>query len=118
MIRRQIFTASPPRGDYILGSTGVSWNVDRTNGDGTVMRISAGERNKKSALAALLSLAEGDKTDAWEPVGTNSYRLIKRHRAVSFPDHQDGADSRDKPQDSFPPRPPRGGGGSGNHHKQ
>jgi hypothetical protein len=80
LIRQQIFTASPPCGDYILGSTGVSWNVDRTNGNGSVMRISAGERNKKTALAALLSLAEGDKTDAWEPVGTNSYRLIKRHR--------------------------------------
>ena len=80
MIRRQIFTTRPPDGDYILGSTGVSWNVDRATGDGTVMRISAGERNKKIALASLVSLAEGDKVDAWEPVGIDSYRLIRRHR--------------------------------------
>ncbi|HEY5616729.1 MAG TPA: hypothetical protein VIK60_02230 [Vicinamibacterales bacterium] len=79
-MRRQIFTARPTRGDYILGSTGVSWHVDRTNGDGAVMRISAGERNRKIALASLLSLAEGDKADAWEPFGNNSYRLIERHR--------------------------------------
>jgi hypothetical protein len=80
VIRRQIITSRPLRGDYILGSTGVSWNIDRTHGDGTVMRISAGERIKKIALASLLSLAEKDNTDAWEPVGTSAYRLIKGYR--------------------------------------
>jgi hypothetical protein len=45
------------------------------------MSISAGERNKKIALATLLSLAEGDKTDAWETVGTGSFWLIKRYRS-------------------------------------
>jgi hypothetical protein len=80
LIRRHVFTASPTGGDYILGSTGVSWHVDRRNDGGTVMRISAGERNRKIALASLLSLAQTDHTDAWEPAGVNSYRLIEKHR--------------------------------------
>jgi hypothetical protein len=80
VIRRRTFTECPSRGDYILGATGVSWSVDRTNGDGSVNRISAGERNKKIALASLLSLAESDHTDAWEPFGSSAYRLIKGHR--------------------------------------
>jgi hypothetical protein len=81
VIRRDIFTANPPRGDYILSPTGLTWGVRRTNGNGSVMNISAGERNRKIALATLLSLAEGDKADAWETVGTGSFRLIKRYRS-------------------------------------
>jgi len=80
VIRRDVFTASPPGGDYILSSTGLTWHVRRTNGSGSVMSISAGELNRKSALAALLSLAEGDKADAWEAAGTGSFRLIRRYR--------------------------------------
>lgn len=80
LIRRRIFTGRPATGDYILSTTGVSWNVDCANGDETVKRIRAGERNRKTALASLLSLAQGEKTDAWEPAGTGSYRLIKRYR--------------------------------------
>jgi len=79
--RRDIFTAQPPRGDYFLSPTGLTWGVRRTNGHGSVMDISAGERSKRIALAALLSLAEGDKADAWEPAGTGSFRLIKRFRS-------------------------------------
>jgi hypothetical protein len=80
-MRRDIFTANPPRGDYFLSPTGLTWGVRRTNGNGSAMSISNGERDKKRALATLLSLAEGDKTDAWETVGTGSFWLIKRYRS-------------------------------------
>lgn len=80
-MRRDIFTAHPPRGDYFLSPTGLTWGVRRMNGSGSVMSISEGERNRKIALAAVLSLAEGDKADAWEPAGTGSFRLIKRFRS-------------------------------------
>ena len=81
MIGRDIFSVDPPSGDYILSTTGLTWNVRRTNGDGSVMCVSDGERNKKSAVATLLSLAEGDKSDAWETAGRGSFRLIKRFRS-------------------------------------
>ena len=80
MIRRGIFTATPPAGDYLLSTTGLTWNVDRTSADGGVLRIHAGERDKKRALAALLGLAAGDRADAWETAGVGSYRLIERYR--------------------------------------
>ena len=78
---RDIFSADPPSGDYILKPTGLTWGVDRTTGTGSVMRIATGEQQKKAALATLLSLAKGDGTDAWESAGTVSYRLIKRFRS-------------------------------------
>lgn len=80
MIRRAIFTTNPTRGDYILSPTGLTWHVRRTDGHGSVLSISAGERNRKTALATLLSLAEGDKADAWETAGPGSFRLVKRYR--------------------------------------
>ena len=80
MIRRDIFTATPPSGDYMLSTTGLTWSVDRTRSDGVVVRVVAGERNRKGALARLLALADGDSTDAWESFGAGSYRLIKRCR--------------------------------------
>ena len=80
MMRRDVFTERPPHGDYILSPTGFSWDVRRATGNGSVMSISAGERDRKVALASLLALAEGDKADAWETVGTGSFWLIKRYR--------------------------------------
>lgn len=80
-MHRDIFTADPPRGDYLLSPTGLTWGVRRVNDTGGVMSISEGERNRKKAVAALLSLAEGDKADAWEPAGPGSFRLIKRYRS-------------------------------------
>lgn len=80
MRRRAVFTARPPHGDYILSPTGFSWDIRRATSNGSVMGISAGERNRKVALASLLALAEGDKADAWETVGTGSFWLIKRYR--------------------------------------
>ncbi len=80
---RAIYTADPPQGDYFLSPTGLTWHVRRTNGHGSVLSVSAGERNRKSALATLLSLAEGDKADAWETAGPDSFRLIKRFRIAA-----------------------------------
>jgi len=80
VIRRGIFTAVPPAGDYVLSTNGATWNVDRAKGSSTVLRLVAGERNRKSALTALLGLAGADKTDAWETAGPGSYRLVQRYR--------------------------------------
>jgi hypothetical protein len=80
VIRRNIFTAAPPDGDYILSTSGATWNIDRTKADRAVLRLVSGERNRKSALAALLGLAATDKTDAWETAGPGSYRLVQRYR--------------------------------------
>jgi hypothetical protein len=80
MMRRDVFTARPPYGDYILSPTGFTWDVRCATGTGSVMSISTGERNRKVALASLLALAERDKADAWETVGTGSFWLIKRYR--------------------------------------
>ena len=80
MLRRETLTANPPNGDYILSPTGYSWNVRRSIGDGSVQSITAGERKKALALARLISLAEADKTDAWETVGTGVLWLLRRFR--------------------------------------
>ena len=80
MFRRETLTANPPDGDYILSPTGYSWNVRRSIGGGSVQSISAGERKKAVALASLLSLAEADKTDAWESAGTSVFWLLRRFR--------------------------------------
>lgn len=79
-MQRPIFSPAPPNGDYILNPTGVTWGVRRTNGDGSALAISDGEHDKKTAVAAMLSLAKGDKTDAWEPAGPGSFRLLQRYR--------------------------------------
>jgi len=80
-MRRDVFTAHPPHGDYILSPTGFTWDVRRATGNGSVMSISTGERNRKAALASLLVLAEGDKADAWETAGTGSFWLLQRYRS-------------------------------------
>ena len=80
MLRRETLTINPPDGDYILSPTGYSWNVRRSIGDGSAQSIAAGERKKALALASLISLAEADKTDAWETVGTSVFWLLRRFR--------------------------------------
>lgn len=80
MLRRKTFTTAPPDGDYILSPTGYSWNVRRSNGDGSVQSIAAGERTRVVALASLIALAEADKTDAWETVGNGVFWLLRRFR--------------------------------------
>ena len=81
MLRRAVFTARPPDGDYILSSTGFTWGIGRSNVDGSLLQMFAGERQKNVALATLLMLADRDGADAWETVGTDSYRLVKRYRS-------------------------------------
>ena len=80
MWRRETLTTAPPGGDYILSPTGYSWNVRRSNGDGSVQSIAAGQRTRAVALASLMALAEADKTDAWETVGTGEFWLLRRFR--------------------------------------
>lgn len=80
MLRRETFTASPPAGDYILSPTGYSWNVRRSIGNGSAQSIAEGERKKAVARSRLVSLAEADKTDAWETVGTGVFWLLRRFR--------------------------------------
>ena len=80
MLRRNVYTVRPPAGDYILCPTGVTWNIRRSNDDGSFMQMTAGEREKNVALGTLLMLADGSGADAWETVSTGSYRLVKRYR--------------------------------------
>jgi hypothetical protein len=77
VIRRGVFTTAPPVGDYVLSTSGLTWNVDRTSAAGALSRILAGEANKKTARAALLRLADADKAGAWENIGAGSYQLIE-----------------------------------------
>ena len=80
MFRRAILTTNPPDGDFILSPTGYSWNVRRSLGNGSVQSITAGERKKDIALASVISLADADKTDAWETVGTGVFWLLQKFR--------------------------------------
>ena len=81
MFRRTVFTARPPDGDYILSPTGFTWSIGRSNVDGSLMQMTAGERKRNVALSTLLMLADRDGADAWETVGTGSYWLVKRYRS-------------------------------------
>ncbi|HSG01711.1 MAG TPA: hypothetical protein VLA20_11290 [Vicinamibacterales bacterium] len=80
MIRRAVFSTVPQRDDYVLTPTGLTWNIDRAHGDGSVSRVSSGERDRAVAQRALLSLAARDGTDAWAGAGIRFYQLIERHR--------------------------------------
>jgi hypothetical protein len=80
LMRRAVFITVPPRDDYVLRATGLTWNVDRSHGDGSVSRVSVGERDRAVALGALRSLAARDGTDAWAGAGVGVYRLIERNR--------------------------------------
>lgn len=81
---RQTLTADPPHGDFVLSPTGYSWNVRRSLGNGSVENIAAGERKRDIALANVISLAEADRTDAWETVGTGAFWLVRRFRPSAF----------------------------------
>ena len=78
-IRRAVFTASPPKGDYVLSPTGYSWNVSRSNGDGSAQRLFAGARDRAVALSYVVSLADANGSDAWESSGSSSFSLIARY---------------------------------------
>jgi hypothetical protein len=74
-------TARPVDGDYILSPTGYSWNVRRSNGDGTVQSVFEGERDKKVARAQVISRADTDKTDAWQSTSPGEFWLLKGFRS-------------------------------------
>jgi hypothetical protein len=82
-IRRAVFTALPLEGDYVLSPTGFTWNVRRSNGDGSVQSITAGTRDRALALSHLVALADGDDTDAWETAGSGSFWLVGRFRPLA-----------------------------------
>ena len=79
-LRRQTVTSTPADGDYILHPTGYTWNVRRCSGEGTFHIVAVGERKKTIAAARAISLADGDKTNAWETAGTGVFWLLKRWR--------------------------------------
>ena len=78
-IRRAVFIASPPKGDYVLSPTGYTWNVRLSNGDGSAQSLFAGARDRGVALSYAISLADANGTDAWETTGTGSCWLIARY---------------------------------------
>jgi hypothetical protein len=80
VIHRRVFTVTPPLGDYILSSTGLTWQIGRANGNGSVMSLVAGESNRKIAMETLISLAKRHHADAWETVGIGFFRLVERYR--------------------------------------
>jgi hypothetical protein len=77
---RDILTTDPREGDYILSPTGFTWNILRSNGGRTGTSISVGDRDKKTAVARLRSLAEADHADGWETGGTGLFWQITRFR--------------------------------------
>jgi len=79
-IRREIYTAMPPSGDYILTLTGYSWNVGRSHGDGTVDLIGAGERENAVALATMIPLADAAQHRLLERLGAGVFPLRRRLR--------------------------------------
>ncbi len=80
MMHREIYTARPIVGDYILSFTGLSWNILRRVGDDSALSISTGDRDRKSALARIRTLSESDGADAWQADGDNLFRQIVRFR--------------------------------------
>ena len=81
MIRRDVFIVRPPSGDYILSATGLTWGIGRSNVDGSLLQMFAGERQKSVALAKLFMLADRDGAMRGRPVGSGSFRLVKRYRS-------------------------------------
>ena len=77
---RDTLTTDPREGDYILSPTGLTWSILRSNGDHSGKSISVGDREKKTAVARLRSLAEADQADGWETAGTGLFWRITRFR--------------------------------------
>jgi len=80
MTGRATLTTQPRGGDYVLLPTGYSWNVRRSHGDGAASSISEGDRDRRTALSKVLSLAETDHTDAWETAGTGEFWRVGQFR--------------------------------------
>jgi hypothetical protein len=80
MLHREVYTARPVIGDYILSFTGLTWNVLRRVADGAAMSVSTGDRDRKTALERIRGLSETDGTDGWQVDGDNLFRQIVRFR--------------------------------------
>jgi hypothetical protein len=82
MTRRneQAVTTAPPEDDYVVRFTGYSWSVRRSNGRGAFFCISEGERDRRTAVAKVVTLAESDHTDVWETVGNGIFWRLRRFR--------------------------------------
>jgi hypothetical protein len=80
VIRREVITSTPLAGDYILNFSGLTWNILRSNGDRGGASISTGDRERRTALAKLKSLAETEHTNGWESAGGGLFRQIARSR--------------------------------------
>ena len=79
-MHRDVYTARPVVGDYILSFTGLTWNVLRHAGDGAAMSVSTGDRDRKKALERVRSRSEAEGADGWEAGGDNLFRQIVRFR--------------------------------------
>jgi hypothetical protein len=80
MSPRATLTADPPAGDYILSSAGPSWNIRRSNGSGSMLDVSPGEPDRKTAFAKIRTLSGAENVDAWETTGNGSFWLVHRAR--------------------------------------
>jgi hypothetical protein len=73
-------TTDPREGDYVLSPTGLTWNILRRGRDRNGASVSTGDRDRKVALTKVRSLAQGDRSDAWETSGTGVFWQIARFR--------------------------------------
>lgn len=79
-MHRDVHTATPIKGDYILSFTGLTWNVLRSTGEASATSVSSGDRDRKTALARIRTLTEQDGADGWEAGGHGLYRQVTRFR--------------------------------------
>ena len=80
MMHREVYTARPIIGDYILSFTGLSWNILRRIGENRALSISTGDRDRKTALERIRTLSEADGSDAWQVDDDQLFRQIVRFR--------------------------------------
>jgi hypothetical protein len=73
-------TTAPPEHDYVVSFTGFSWSVRRSNGRDAFFSISEGNRDRRTAVANVVSLAQSDGTDVWETIGNRAFRRLRRFR--------------------------------------
>jgi hypothetical protein len=79
-MQRDTHTARPLKGDYIISFTGLTWNVLRSTGELSVMSVTSGDRDRKTALARVRTLTEQDSADGWETDGPDLFRQVTRFR--------------------------------------
>ena len=79
-MHRDIHTAKPADGDYIISFTGLSWNVLRRTSRDSAMSVCTGDRDRKTALARIRTLTEQDGADGWETAGSDLFRQVTRFR--------------------------------------